>query len=108
MKKLRKPKIVQRKPLDRTAKRMPIVKGPVRIATKQKPTRAVVWLKGGEVKQVEYTFVGLRKEVIFKLKDMKLAEIRKIVKALGIDWEPVAGDADADYIKFIPRTGDVQ
>lgn len=113
MRTVRKAKIIKKAVTERLSKvyekRMPVITGPVlSVFGSAKETRTVVWLKGGSLKQVEYCFVGLRKEVIFKLKEIDINQVQKIVNAMGIKWVPVKQDLDADYIKFMPREGDTQ
>lgn len=55
------------------------------------------------MKQIEYSYVGLKEPVVFKMKDITINQIRSIMYRLGISWEPEEGDETADYIKFLPR-----
>jgi len=87
--------------VNRGRKLEPVVTGSVEYPTLT-PTR-VSKIIGGTMKQVEYTFSGIPKEVVFKMSELSIDDVINILSAIGIDWEPDARDMDADYIKFIPR-----
>lgn len=79
----------------------PVVEGSIQYPTLT-PTR-VSKIIGGTMKQVEYTFSGIPKEVVFKMSEISVDDVIDIMSAVGIDWKPDPKDLDADYIKFIPR-----
>jgi endonuclease YncB( thermonuclease family) len=60
------------------------------------------------MKQIEYTYYGLEKEYVFKLKDTNLRQIEEFMLKKGIAWYADERDESADYIKFIPRQEEEQ
>ena len=104
MKRARKARIVKAKPLDRTVKRGPKVKGSVFSELDLNiGGRTIILSEGGEVKQIEYVFDGIKEAIVFRVSEVSVTDIEKIVSALGINWEPDDEDFTADYIKFIPK-----
>lgn len=100
-KKARAAKVISGVSVNRDRKLEPVVTGSIEYPTLT-PTR-VSKIIGGTMKQVEYTFSGIPKEVVFKMSELSIDDVINILSAIGIDWEPDARDMDADYIKFIPR-----